>query len=238
MKQEHALHRPFTSSRPLITTLVLAALFATLLGGCGKQAGPVPAPTSAGEGAGEGAGAGGATPAATQADQPYFVLKPGTVYVYRAPGGGETTLTVNASEELTDAVGGRAVTGYPLASDEETIYVTQDQDWVMEVGDAGEGGNTVYKTAKPEFPLHPQAGQSWTKSFADEFAGAGSFVSTVTGFETVQTPAGTFEQAARVEVTFQGPDGSKDHWTEWYAPGVGRVKTSNGLELERVEWPK
>ncbi len=218
--------------RWLPALLTLTLLLTASLAGCSKAGAsrPAPAPT---------ADSGATLPAVTQVDQPYFVLRPGTVYIYRTPSGGEIRMEVQAPAELADLGSGRKVTGYQLVTEEETLYLTiQEPDWVMEVGDSGEGGGAVYKTAKPEFPLHPQVGQSWTKSFADEFEGAGSFISTVTGFETVQTKAGTFEQAARVEVTFQAPDGSKDQWTEWYAPGVGRVKTSNGLELVRVEWPR
>ena len=208
---------------PLFTSLTVAAL---LLGGCGKPAATRPAPVPAPQ----------PQPQANQRDLPYFVLEPGWTYLFKAPGGVESRLEIKDQASVEDPVSGRKATGYQLVWDEETIITAIDQDWVVELGDAGEGGTLIYRAPKRRFPLHPTEGQTWVESFEEDIQGSGAFTYRVTGFETVETPAGRFEHAARVEVSLDAPSG-RDQWTEWYAPGVGLVKKSSGVELVKLEKP-
>lgn len=221
-----------SAGRRLAIALIAFVVFVAAIAGCGR---PAPGNSIAGQGGVAPAPAPAQPP--QNAEQPYMVLKPGSVYIYRTASGAQSRMEVREPSDLSDPGSGRTARGYEMVWEDETVFVTMDKDWVYDVGDLGEGGPMVYKTPKPDFPLFPKQGQTWTRSFADEFEGAGSFVSTVTGFEAVETPAGKFERAARVEVTFQSPDGATDHWVEWYAPGVGRVKTSNGLELVEFKQP-
>ena len=168
--------------------------------------------------------------------QPYVVLEPGWAYRFTMPGGLASRLEIHEPADLEDPVSGRQVRGYQMVWDDETIVVTTDQDWLLELGDIGEGGTLLYKTPKRHFPLYPKEGQTWTESFEEEFPGSGSFTYKVSGFETVETPAGRFDNTARVEVELDAPSG-RDHWTEWYAPGVGLIKKSSGLELVKLEKP-
>lgn len=221
------MHR-WTPHRTLIAGFTAVFLILAVLTGCQKAkrpAGASPVAPPSAETAGP-----------SQENRPYIILEPGWVYHFRMPGGAESRLEVREQADLADPVSGRKVRGYPMVWDDETIIADIADDWIVELGDSGEGGTLLYKAPKRHFPLHPQEGQTWTESFEDEFPGSGSFSYKVSGFETVETPAGRFDRAARVEVNLNSPSGT-DRWTEWYAPGVGLVKKSSGLELVQVEQP-
>lgn len=220
--------QPFTY-RALVPGLVATLLIATVaLSGCQKANRPATVPPAAPRPA--------EAAAPSREARPYVVLEPGWVYRFRMPGGTESKLEIREQSDLEDPVGGGKVRGYQMIWDDETIIATLDDGWLVELGDSGEGGTLLYKAPKRHFPLYPKEGQTWTESFEDEFPGSGSFSYKVSGFETVETPAGRFDNAARVEVDLNSPSG-KDHWTEWYAPGVGLVKKSSGLELVQMEKP-
>ncbi|MGE5591436.1 MAG: hypothetical protein ACM3ZA_12600 [Bacillota bacterium] len=206
----------------------MLAVATTLLTGCGRPAATRPAPEPQPQ---------PQPPAqANPENQPYFVVEPGWVYTFQVPGGAESRLEIKGQTIVRDPASDRQATGFQMVWDGDAIITAIDQDWVVELGDTGEGGTLIYRAPKRRFPLYPEEGQTWVESFEEDIEGGGTFTYKVTGFETVETPAGRFERAARVEVSRDAASGSHK-WTEWYAPGVGLVKQSDGPELVKLEKP-
>ena len=75
------------------------------------------------------------------------------------------------------------------------------------------------------FPLHENESWTWegTESFGDR-SHQSKITGKVLGVEKVETPAGTFN-TVKIETTVWGRENIRSRVTEWFAPGIGMVKT-------------
>lgn len=159
----------------------------------------------------------------------------------QAPVESESTFSVTAvaakDGATTVSVGGlasRSEDGTTERADVPGPRVVVSPDGVFAAGD----GACTYDPPLPLVRGRPRAGDSWT--WSGKFIGGLTLSEsrTTAGLEAVETPAGRFE-AVRVEITHKFTGGQK--WeaksTEWYAPGVGLVRSrSKGMDRELMSF--
>jgi hypothetical protein len=198
-----------------------------------------------GGGGGGGAGAGGGSGGGTVLTGDYFPLPPKAVWVNTVDNSPEITRVgsqvqvagQNTTEVFTTDANGTAIYGY-------YYRVASDGIWsvVPDSADAMTKKRFNYQVLK--FPL--TVGQTWSQ--VDTTSGDSGIdidgdgrtdmvtfneVATVTGVESVVTPAGSFENCAHVQQTINERYTLSSNGTQstyqfvedtWYAPGIGQVQ--------------
>jgi hypothetical protein len=161
-----------------------------------------------------------------------FPTQVGTEWVHDCKGGrtNEMTETVTKVEEK----GGEQLIRLRRASEAaiDGMEVSYIDAWTLVIGDDGWLG---MRGPKPDFcllKLPHSVGDVWawkhTNTYFDRT------VSQVVLEEKIKVPAGTFD-CVRVEI--KAYDGKNLEWTEtnWYASGVGLVKSTGGPNEKRVQ---
>jgi tetratricopeptide (TPR) repeat protein len=169
-------------------------------------------------------------------DSPYFPIKEGASWVYKASTGGQWTVRARRDREgerswwlLETVVNDKVIGAERLAVEADGIYRQS-------------ATAPLLRPALRILPLPPRSAPTWKVE-----SRAGWFAKT-TGqgrahIEAVTVPAGTFSRAAAAELKLRD-SGGQTVKTVWYARGVGPVKivvkTGKGsltLELEKTVTP-
>lgn len=183
----------------------------------------------------------------TEITNPYFPLQPGTVFVYRAPGGTDTVTvtrrTVTIEGVRCVVVRDTARSGGRVTEDTLDYYAQDRQGNVWYFGESTaeltEGG-VVANTdgtfaagvggAKPGIimPASPRVGVTYRQEFA--LGEAEDLARTVSLGETVRVPFGAFRNVLKtLETTPLEPEAREN---KYYARGIGNVLT---VDLETGE---
>ncbi|MCE1189635.1 MAG: hypothetical protein LWX56_10905 [Ignavibacteria bacterium] len=114
-----------------------------------------------------------------------------------------------------------------LSVQDNGVYVKETHQLLRILWGIKKTGDYTYSRPLLRFPLPLVPGKTWTTECMEYNDGDSSLVK-VTGkmsnYETVVTPAGKF-QAIKVESTISKPGEGSNIVTEWYADGVGMVKS-------------
>jgi hypothetical protein len=172
-------------------------------------------------------------PADPAAGPPYYPTAVGTKWVYDQ-NGREMTWEVSAAE---------ARAGETLVTITQTI-TGGEPEAIVKTSVSARG---VYKLEVGPFKIDPvcelrfpvKAGDTWPVHVPSQKGGLQGWTGTVTvgDVEEIEVPAGKF-RAVRVDVVMTGEGGrvlaEPRRHTNWYAPGVGLVKTTSGKDPNRA----
>jgi len=161
----------------------------------------------------------------TKKPSDYFPLQVGYSWTYRNTEEGGYTLTVISAEPHE---GGSSRYVVELSAGVKILQTySKAPEWVLfhaEKYVEQEGLQAVYEPPKQYLPIHLKVGQKWEWSGKDPTQVEFHETSRVVGRETVTVPAGQF-RAMKVVTEITGNSAVKTR-TNWYAEGVGLVKSS------------
>ncbi|HVF72531.1 MAG TPA: hypothetical protein VM940_13065 [Chthoniobacterales bacterium] len=157
--------------------------------------------------------------------QDFFPLQVGHSWTYRNTEEGGYTLKVLSEEPQA---GGPTRFTVELSSGVKILHVfSKSEGWVLfhsETYSEHEGLQATYDPPRQHLPNPPARGQEWSWAGKDPTRVDQRESSRVAGLEEVKVPAGKF-RAIKVVTEITGGGAAKTR-TNWYAPGVGLVKST------------
>ncbi len=162
------------------------------------------------------------------ADAEYFPLKVGTTWEYKA--GGQTITVRVAKHEKIDNVPCALLETVVNGNVITTEHISADKDGVYRHSLGGQKAEPAVKFVK----LPIKKGESW--KVESKLMGQELKANFKEGEDQVKVPAGTYKNALTVSGDMEAM-GQKMDLTQWYAKGIGMVKTvitvgGNKIEME------
>ena len=153
--------------------------------------------------------------------------------------------TVNGTEVITLKIETEELSTGDLDTDKYFLTVGSEaiklHGTVFEEAAIGGTVTADFPTPATFFPLHLSLGDKWqivadaeVKTSFLKIGGKSTTNLEVVGFEDLETPAGTFQNCAKVELalTFSaGPINLKSETYQWLAPDIGPVQYENNEDL-------
>ena len=153
--------------------------------------------------------------------------------------------TVNGTEVITLKIETEELSTGDLDTDKYFLTVGSEaiklHGTVLEEAAIGGTVTADFPTPATFFPLHLSLGDKWqivadaeVKTRFLKIGGKSTTNLEVVGFEDLETPAGTFQNCAKVELalTFSaGPINLKSETYQWLAPDIGPVQYENNEDL-------